>query len=314
LPDPTVFLAEVARKAGVDMSAYNKCVASGRTNDRVKQSIEAAQGLGFSGTPSFQFVVKTTGKTFTLVGAQPVDVFSRWIDTLLAGKEPPQAKPPEKPELPFWAKAEGLRPDPKRPGLTIAGDHYKGNPDAKLVLVEFGDFQCAACQRHARETQPLIDKQFIDTGELLWVVKHFPLRSHDKAAVAGSAAECAGDQGKFWAMHDLLFEAMERWSDAADPDQAFLKLAAELRLDTARFGACLAGRRALERVVRDMYDGQGIGIRNVPTFILLKGGRGTALTGSRSADEFAATLRAQLNSVDNEKADARADGSAATKR
>jgi protein-disulfide isomerase len=304
LPDPTAFLAKLARKVGADMAAYERCMASGRNDARVQQSVAAAQALGFTGTPTFQFVSQGSGKTYTLVGAQPAEVFVQWIDALLAGKEPPEAKQPEKPELPLWAKPEGLAPDPKRPGFTVAGDPYKGNPDAKLVVVEFGDFQCPACQRHALATQPALDSRFVETGEVLWVAKHFPLRVHPHAPAAAAAAECAGDQGKFWAMHHRLFEQLEQWSPGDDPDTALVRIAADLGLDRARFGACLTSRKALERVLRDLYDGQGIGVRSIPTFILFYGGTGHVLAGARSAEQFVATLQEQV-----EKAKSAAPGS-----
>src|SRR5262245_28747078 len=76
------------------MPAYERCMASGRHDARVQQL--AAQALGFTGTPTFQFTQQASGKTYTLAGAQPVDVFVSWIDALLAGKEPPEAKPLEK--------------------------------------------------------------------------------------------------------------------------------------------------------------------------------------------------------------------------
>ena len=79
------------------------------------------------GQLAFQFVHRATGKVYSLVGAQPVDVFTRWIDDLLAGKEPPkerQVEPAPAPrfDVPFWATPDGLAPDPKRPGFTAAGD------------------------------------------------------------------------------------------------------------------------------------------------------------------------------------------------
>jgi protein-disulfide isomerase len=314
LPDPTAFLVEVAKKAGADMTAYEQCMASGRNEARVQQSVAAGQALGFTGTPTFQFVHQTSGKTYTLVGAQPVGVFTNWIDTLLAGKEPPQVKQPEKPELPLWAKPEGLAPDPKRPGFTVAGDPYKGNSNAKLVLVEFGDFECPSCQRHALETQPVLDKRFVDTGEVMWVVKHFPLRIHPRAPVAAAAAECAGDQGKFWAMHHLLFERMEQWSKSDDPDRALVALGAELKLQKAQFATCLMSRKALERVLADLYDAQAIGVKSTPTFVLFHGGTGHVLAGARSAEQFAAMLQQQLESAKSStKPEVKVDGSAANR-
>ena len=300
LPDPTAYLADAAKKAGVDEKVYNQCVASGRADARVKQSASAAQALGFVGTPTFQFV-RADGKAYPLVGAQPIDVFASLIDTLLAGNEPPQAKEQEKPELPFWAKAEGLAPDPKRPGFTVAGDPYKGNPSATLTLVEFGDFECPACQRHTVSTQPDLDKQFVATGDVRWVAKHFPLRTHSHAAVAAAASECAGDQGKFWPMHDMLFERAEQWSSANDPDSALMRLASDLKLNQGEFNACLTSRKALERVLRDIYDGQAIGVSNLPVFILIYGGVGHVLTGARSTEEFAATLRQQLKEANTQE-------------
>jgi protein-disulfide isomerase len=297
LLDPSAFLATAARKIGADVAAYERCMASGRQETRVQESVAAGQALGFTGTPTFQFVHHASGKTYTLVGAHPAEVFTRWIDDLMAGKEPPQSQQSQqaqKPELPPWAKPEGLAPDPKRPGFTVAGDAYKGNPDAKLVLVEFEDFQCSACQRHALTTQPELDKQFVETGDVLWVVKHFPLRIHRHAPMAAAAAECAGDQGKFWAVHHRLFEQVEQWSSSDDPDTALVRLVGDLELDHGQFNACLTGRKALERVLRDLYDGQAIGVKNVPTFILFYGGTGHVLTGARSAEQFAATLQDQL--------------------
>lgn len=300
LPDPATFLADAAKKTGVNVKIYNQCIASSRVKARIDQRVAAAKALGFTGTPSFQFVQQATGKTFTLVGAQPVDVFATWIDGLLAGKEPPQAQKPAKPELPEWAKMEGLAPDPKRRGYTVSGDPYKGSANAKLVVVEFGDFECPACQRHALETQPAVDKQFVDTGEVMWVMKHFPLRIHPHAPVAAAAAECAGDQGKFWAMHHLLFERMEQWSAGSEQDKALGRLAAQLQLDDTKFAACLASRQPLERVMRDLFDGQGIGVKAMPTFILFYGGTGHVLTGARTAEEFMSTLRQQVETAKSE--------------
>ena len=295
LADPTAFLAAAARKVGADMRAYERCMASGRHDARVQQRAAAAQALGFTGTPTFQFVQQTSGKTYTLAGAQPVNVFITWIDALLAGKEPPEAKQPEKPELPLWAKPEGLAPDLKRPGFTVAGDPYKGKPGARLVVVEFADFECPSCRRHALETQPSLDKRFVETGDVMWVAKHFPLRIHPRAPVAAAAAVCAADQGKFWEMHHGLFERVEQWSTGSDPDAALLQIAAEIKLDGAQFGTCLASRRPLEHVLRGLYDGQSVGVRNSPTFILLQGDTATAVVGTRSAEQFESVLKQQLD-------------------
>jgi protein-disulfide isomerase len=296
LPDPAAYLAKVAEKQAVDMAAYRECMASGHHEAGVRQSVAASQALGFNGTPTFQFAHQASGNTYTLTGAQPLDVFVRWIDALLAGKEPPKIEEPPAPklELPFWAKPEGLAPDPKRPGFTVAGDPYKGNPNAKMVMVEFEDFQCPACQRHALEIQPALDKRFVETGDIRWVTKHFPLAAHPRAPVAATAAECAGDQGQFWPMHHVLFERMELWSTSDDVDTALTRLAAGLGLDGSKFTACLTSRDALERVLRDLFDGQAIGVRHVPAFVLLHGETPFVFAGARSTEQFASVLQRQL--------------------
>ena len=294
LPDPTALLAAAAGKVGAEMTAYDRCMASGRHDARVRQGAAAAHALGFTGTPTFQFVLKTSGKTYTLSGAQPVNVFVDLIDAVLAGKEPPEARQTAKPELPSWAKPDQLAPDPKRPGFTVAGDPYKGKPGARLVVVEFADFECPSCRRHALDTQPALDKGVIETGQVRWVAKHFPLGMHARAPIAAAAAVCAGEQGKFWEMHHALFESVEQWSRDGDPDDALRRLAAGIALDPVPFAACLASRRALEPVLRGLYDGQSIGVKNSPTFIFVQGDTASGVLGTRSAEQFETLLRQQL--------------------
>jgi len=292
LSDPGDFLGGLAEQAGLDRDGYRQCVASGRTQARTRSSAEEAQKLGFTGTPSFQFV--KDGKSYPMVGAQPSAAFEQVIDALLAGNEPPKAKEPEKPELPLWAKREGLVPDPKRPGYTAAGDPYRGNPSAKVVVVEFEDYECPSCERHAMETQPVLDKKFVDSGDVLWVAKQYPLRMHRYAPAAASAAKCAGDQGNFWAMRRLLFANVESWSKATDPDAALLQLAKRVPMNQAAFRSCLSGRKSLERVLADLYDGLSVGVRSVPSFVILRGGDGTVLVGARTVEEFSNALQQEL--------------------
>jgi len=204
--------------------------------------------------------------------------------------------------LPLWAKTEGLAPDPERPGYTMAGDAYKGDADAKLTVIEFTDFQCDSCARHALDTQPALDEQFVETGKVQWVVKHFPLREHDHAPVAAAAAECAADQGRFWDMRHLLFEQQAEWTKG-DVDTALVALAADLKLDTTAFAVCLNSRQALERVLHDLYDAQGV-VRQTPTFIMVYDGAGTSLRGARPADQFTKILERLLEKADTTEPEA----------
>jgi protein-disulfide isomerase len=178
LADPAEHLAGVAKSVGADLAAYGQCVSSGRMDGPVQQNVAAGQALGFDGTPSFRFTDRASGKGYNLVGAQPLDTFTQWIDAMVAGNAPPQKEEPkaQPQELPFWAN-QGLAPDPARPGFNLAGDPYRGSPQAKLVVVEFSNFQCPSCKQHELEVQPEIDRALVEPGQVMWVFKDLPLRS-----------------------------------------------------------------------------------------------------------------------------------------
>ncbi len=301
LTDPADFLSDLATNVGADSDAYRACVASGRTATTVDENVAEARSFGFDSTPSFQFVADGLPDTYTLVGAQPIETFRAYLDALLDGRAPDETatagttEPNEPADLPVWADPEtGLRPDPDRPGVDLAGDHYKGNPEASLVVIEFSDFQCPFCREHALERQPEIDAALVDTGDVLWVFKHLPLDSHTSARTAAVAAECAGDQERFWEMHDLLFETVDRWTDeSVDTDTVLLALADELQLDHDTFEQCLLGRDALERVLADVSDAEGV-VSRTPSFIVIRGTRGSLIQGSLPSEQFIATLRDRL--------------------
>ena len=283
LPDPAEFVGALAEEMGADPVEYAACMASARTADAVEAGMADGTALGFNATPSFRLERPADGYTFDIVGAYPIERFREVIDAMLAGEEAPAEPTPEPPKLPYWAD-EGLAPDPERPGFTLAGDAYKGSEDAVLTIVEFSDFQCPACATHALEVQPALDKQYVDTGSVRWVYKNLPLQIHPQAPAAATAAECAGDQGQFWEMHDTLFAKQAQWAnDAVDTELA--RLADDLELDATEFSACLNSRQALERVLPDIYDAIGI-IDSTPTFVILANGQGTIVNGTQSLESF----------------------------
>jgi protein-disulfide isomerase len=287
LPDPSAFLAQLAAQAGSDPAAYAACIESGRRNAVIDQGIADARAAGFNGTPSFQFVSTETGETYPLVGASPLATFTSWIEPMVAGEAPPVPTPQAR-ELPYWATAEGLKPDPLRPGYTAAGDAYRGNPDATVVVAEFSDFQCPACASFVAETQSRLDQTYVDSGKVLWIFKHLPLRTHPQAPLAAAAAECAGDQGKFWDMHDRLYATIDTWA-VPGADAALVQVAGEAGLDTDAFAACLNGRTALERVMNDLFDSFDVG-RDTPAFVIIYNGAGEVLRGAQPFDQFAKSL------------------------
>jgi len=277
------------------MQKYKACIAEGSIAAQVTASVEEGRGLGYNGTPSFRFLSTGSDKTYEMSGAHPLARFARYADALIAGEAPPEDPKPAPPELPLWAKAEGLAPDPERPGFTMAGDAYKGNPEAQVVVVEFNDFQCPACQKHTLEAQPVIDKELVDPGKVLWVDKQLPLRVHEHALVAAVAAECAGDQQQYWQMHGRLHADSEQWANE-NADAALLALAEDLELDMQKFRGCFESRQGLERVVKDLYDAQGL-ITRAPTFVIIHEGRGTT-TGPLPGDQFVKLLTGRLQAAE----------------
>jgi protein-disulfide isomerase len=294
LPDPSEFVVELAREVGADMDSFEKCFTSDQVAEQLAGSIEEARDLGFNGTPSFQFTIASSDEVFPFIGAQPASEFARWFDTLAANGAAPVEPTPEPRQLAIWLTADGLSPDPNRPGYTIAGDAYKGNPEAELVVVELSDFQCPSCRVHSLETQPAIDEELVETGQVMWVMKNLPVSEHNRAPLAAAAAECAGDQDRFWQMHELLFENQVEWSDSSD-DEPFLALARQIDLDMSQFEDCLSGRAALEQVLNDLFEVQQSGIFRTPTFIMLYGGDAVLLEGSRETIVFIGLLENALD-------------------
>lgn len=298
LPDPAAYFANLATTIGANTDQYQACVDSGEKAAIVQQRVQDALTEGFSGTPSFQFVREATAEVFPLVGAQPYEQFSGMVDTLIAGGTPQTeaaAQGDGNNEIPFWATVDGLKPNADRPEQTVAGDFYRGNPDAKVVVIEFSDFQCPFCRKHTLETQPTLDEKFVDTGEVMWVFKHFPLSIHPQAPAAGAAAECAADQNQFWAMHHLLFQSTDSWS-ISEPTPVFEDLATQLKLDTEQFATCLAGEEAAQRVQEDLDAGTPF-VRGTPTFIVLYNGQGSIIPGALPADRFSSILQEVLDGL-----------------
>ncbi len=170
---------------------------------------------------------------------------------------------PESPPPP-----EPVQPDATKLSAVTEADHIRGAEDAPVTLIEFSDFQCPFCARHqATLEQILTDYQ----GKVRLVYRHFPLTSiHAMAQKAAEAAECAGEQEKFWEMHDLLFKNQQILSD-----ELFSKLAKDLKLDTKKFDECLSSGKYAAKIQANAQEATAAGVTGTPgTFVnnvLVKG-------------------------------------------
>ena len=140
-------------------------------------------------------------------------------------------------------------------------DHIQGPGDATVTLVEYGDYQCPYCGT----AYPIIKAVQARMGERLrFVFRNFPITTaHAHAQQAAEAAEAAASQGKFWPMHDLLYENQERLGD-----QDLEGYAAQLELDIERFDQELADHVHAERVHEDFMSGVRSGVNGTPTFYI----------------------------------------------
>ena len=170
------------------------------------------------------------------------------------------------------------------PPVDPAGDHLRGPADAPVTLVEYGDFQCPYCGDAYPVVQELVER----FGErLLFVFRHMPLADlHPRAPAAAEAAEAAGAQGRFWEMHDRLFEHQLELSDADLREHA-----AAIGLDLERFDRELAERLHRARVEQDFRSGVRSGTPSTPRFFI----NNVMHLGSPSFPELAERIATELS-------------------
>lgn len=131
--------------------------------------------------------------------------------------------------------------------IDISKEPFKGLANAKVAIIEFSDFQCPFCGRYDKETYPVILKDYVDTGKIKYVWRDYPLSFHQNAQKAAEAAHCAGEQGKFWEMHDRLFANQQNLAAADLP-----KHAEALLIDTSLFQKCLDSGRYAADIKKDI--------------------------------------------------------------
>lgn len=180
---------------------------------------------------------------------------------------------------------------PQTGKLRLEGGYSLGSDDAPVTIVEFTDYQCPYCRSFERTTFAEIRKKYVDTGKVRFVIRDFPLvDSHRDAMGAAEAAHCAGDQGKFWPMHDALF------SDASMLGKnGLIDSAKSLKLDMGVFRSCLeSGKHKLE-IQKDQQVASALQINGTPSFLVgkTKGEEvsGAIIVGAQPFSVFEAKLR-----------------------
>lgn len=244
-----------ARTLGLDVERFGSCLISGKYDAAVQANVNEAAALRVSSTPSF-FIAG-----YPIAGARPYDLFVYAVDLAEKG-ELAQA---------YVQEAQQAPPPPSGP-VDVPVDESDiviGDPNAPITIIEFTDYQCPFCSRHAAQTLPLLMSQYIETGQVRYVIKDFPIISiHPQAVAAAEAAHCAQEQGGFLAMHEALFATQQAWSGRADVDEIFTGYAVQLGLDGELFAECLSSDRYHQAIANDLQLGQQLGVQGTPAFFI----------------------------------------------
>ena len=145
-----------------------------------------------------------------------------------------------------------------------------GKVDAPVKILEFADFECPSCGGFATVTEPDVRTRIIDPGLANLTYFDFPLTQHRNTLAASNAAACADEQGKFWPMHDRLFQTQDEWNgEATDAPKAFFKrYAGEVGLDVAKWETCFDARKYQSRINANLADGLRRGVNSTPSFVI----------------------------------------------
>ena len=149
--------------------------------------------------------------------------------------------------------------------VSLDDDPILGNKDAPVTIIEYSDYECAVCQKYFNQVMPVLKKKYIDAGMVRYIVRDFPLSSHPHGLTAAVAASCAGQQGKYWQMHDLIFGTQQRLQD-----EPWKKDAVTIGLNENEFNKCLGVPEIRTAIEKERKDGTRIGVTVTPTFIIGK--------------------------------------------
>ena len=169
--------------------------------------------------------------------------------------------------------------------IGVDDDPVLGSPDAKVLMIEFGDYQCPSCRQFWKDIEPRLKKDYIDTGKVKLVFRDFPLMQiHPEALMAAMAVNCAGEQGKYWQFHDKVFrEQYNRGDDVIRMKAADLKKwAKDIGVDQAKFDQCLDSEKFKNEVMKDKAEGDAAGVQGTPTFLI----NGRIMGGAQQYPEY----------------------------
>jgi len=184
-------------------------------------------------------------------------------------------------------ETSGSEEGPIRAEFELDGSELSlGDPNAPVTVIEFSDLQCPFCTRFYESTVKELKTNYVDTGKVYYVYKHFPLSFHASAQIAGEAVECANEQDAWYEYHGKIFDVQDGDFTKAD----LKRWAIGIVSDNATFGECLDSGKYAEKVKADMAEGQSVGVSGTPaTFV-----NGILVSGAQPYSAFKELVDSEL--------------------
>jgi len=176
--------------------------------------------------------------------------------------------------------------DPAAGVIPPGAGYSTGLESAPVTVVEFSDFGCPYCARFALNTYPDIHAEFVMSGRVRWIYLPFVMGTFPNGDAAARAAECAGDQERFWRMRDILYQRQAEWRRDSASDGLFQEFAGEAGLDGAAFQRCYAEDHPGQRIATSNRIARDLSIRATPTFLI----NGHPIEGALPPEHFRALL------------------------
>ena len=171
----------------------------------------------------------------------------------------------------------------------LDGSTILGNPDAKISIVEFGDYQCTFCYRFHDDTMKMILEQYVKNGKVNFVYKDFPLNG-PSSMMASEASYCAQEQGKFWEYHDIIYENWEGENTGWLTRNALDRFAEDIQLDLSKFNSCMNDSKYREKVLEIEQFAREINIDATPYFIIFDDTDAYRIIGAQPFEKFEQVL------------------------
>jgi protein-disulfide isomerase len=169
--------------------------------------------------------------------------------------------------------------------LTANGSPYLGDKNAPITLVEFGDYQCFFCNKFFHDTENRILENYVKTGKVKIIFKDYTIIGPD-SITAALGANCAGDQGKFWEFHDILYNNWNGENNGWAAREKIIGFANVAKLDVDKFTECLDKKHHQSKITASNRDAQQLGLTGTPAFFIISNNQVTPIQGAQPFEVF----------------------------